>query len=715
MTRFLGALTYNWPLKLMAVALATLLYAALVIAQNAQTRDVSVPIEASNKPAETIVIGTLGEVSEIRYFVEDQTNVTITSANFVATVDLSQVQPGLQAQSVRVNVESADPRIRVISSTPAFVSVKLEKIDTKDVPVDVVPGPVPEGLAIDPPVASLTVATVRGAQSDVVRVVAVRAVVPIDNSGIHVDRDFALAPIDDLGERVREVEVEPASVHVSMLVFKNRTTASVPIVPDIVGSLSPGYEVERVTLSATVVSLQGEAADLATIANARTEPIPLDGRTADFDVDRSVRPAGRRDAGHARHRGCPCLRPGGHREPDVQRRRRPDRRPIGSDLCPLGPAGPTDDRRLARRPRSIERRDPHGQRERGRPRRRRAPGDAHDLGPGRAERDRDRAGDGHGDDRRDDSVGRPTAVGRRLTMARLFGTDGIRGVANVELKPTLAYALGRATAHQLVGKGGQLVVGQDTRRSGDMFVAAITAGATSLGADVRIAGCVPTPALAFLAGTGEFAAGIMVSASHNPAEDNGLKVLDRQGLKLDDGDRGGDRAADLAERGARLRRQRRDRPRRGRPEPARPLPPAPARAGRRDRCDRPPDRRSTAPTASGGVVGPEILAATGASVEVIHNDPDGININVESGATAPASLAEAVRERGADVGFALDGDADRLIAVDATRPGSSTATRSSGSSPSTGSSAASWPSERSSSPCSRTAGSRRPSRRPAGT
>ena len=73
-------------------------------------------------------------------------------------------------------------------------------------------------------------------------------------------------------------------------------------------------------------------------------------------------------------------------------------------------------------------------------------------------------------------------------MPRLFGTDGIRGVANVELKPTLAYALGRATAHRLVGQGGQLVVGQDTRRSGDMFVSAIAAGATSLGSDVRIAG-----------------------------------------------------------------------------------------------------------------------------------------------------------------------------------------------------------------------------------
>src|SRR5512143_3316232 len=119
-------------------------------------------------------------------------------------------------------------------------------------------------------------------------------------------------------------------------------------------------------------------------------------------------------------------------------------------------------------------------------------------------------------------------------MARLFGTDGIRGIANVDLRPPLAYALGRATASRLVGAGNALVLGQDTRRSGDMFVAAIAAGATSLGVDVHLAGVVPTPALAYLAGNGPFAAGIMVSASHNPADDNGLKVLDGEGLKLDD-------------------------------------------------------------------------------------------------------------------------------------------------------------------------------------
>ena len=120
-------------------------------------------------------------------------------------------------------------------------------------------------------------------------------------------------------------------------------------------------------------------------------------------------------------------------------------------------------------------------------------------------------------------------------MPRLFGTDGIRGVANVDLKPTTAFALGRATAHRLVGPGGSIVVGQDTRRSGDMFVAAIAAGATSLG---RLR---PRRRRRADAGPGvprrrraTIAAGIMVSASHNPAEDNGLKVLDAEGLKLDD-------------------------------------------------------------------------------------------------------------------------------------------------------------------------------------
>jgi phosphoglucosamine mutase len=249
-------------------------------------------------------------------------------------------------------------------------------------------------------------------------------------------------------------------------------------------------------------------------------------------------------------------------------------------------------------------------------------------------------------------------------VPRLFGTDGIRGIANVDLKPTLAYALGRATAHQLAGAGAAIVVGQDTRRSGDMFVSAITAGATSLGVDVHVAGCVPTPALAFLAGSGAFAAGIMVSASHNPAEDNGLKVLDASGLKLDDAIE--DELEQLIWRTEELGSVPNGEIGRAVVDPrlldlyrdhrlglARGI----DAGGLRIVLD--------CANGSGGMVGPEILAATGATVEVINNDPDGVNINVESGATAPAALAREVAARGADVGFALDGDADRCVAVDA--------------------------------------------------
>ena len=248
-------------------------------------------------------------------------------------------------------------------------------------------------------------------------------------------------------------------------------------------------------------------------------------------------------------------------------------------------------------------------------------------------------------------------------MPRLFGTDGIRGTANVDLKPNLAFALGKATAHRLAGPGRPIVVGQDTRRSGDMFVAAIVAGATSMGVDVHTVGVVPTPALAYITGSGQIAAGIMVSASHNPAKDNGLKVLDQRGLKLDE---------DVEDELEQLIWT------------AEELPGAPAdslglaindhslfdlylnhRLGLASAISTKLHIVVDCANGSGGVAAARILEATGASVDVLFNDPDGTNINCDCGATAPAALAREVAARGADVGFALDGDADRLIAVDA--------------------------------------------------
>ncbi|MFL5686882.1 MAG: phosphoglucosamine mutase [Chloroflexota bacterium] len=248
-------------------------------------------------------------------------------------------------------------------------------------------------------------------------------------------------------------------------------------------------------------------------------------------------------------------------------------------------------------------------------------------------------------------------------MGRLFGTDGIRGVANVDLRPTMAFALGRATARRLAEAGTAIVVGQDTRRSGDMFVAAIVAGATSLGVDVDVVGVVPTPALAFLARTGPYRAGIMVSASHNPADDNGLKVLDADGLKLDDDIE--DELEDLIWREAELGGV-------GNADLGRRIDAGDALARYLDH------RRALAGSidasglhilldganGSGGASGKLILESTGARVDTMYVEPDGVNINVGCGATAPQALAREVVARGADVGFALDGDADRLIAVD---------------------------------------------------
>jgi phosphoglucosamine mutase len=249
-------------------------------------------------------------------------------------------------------------------------------------------------------------------------------------------------------------------------------------------------------------------------------------------------------------------------------------------------------------------------------------------------------------------------------VPRLFGTDGIRGVANVDLKPTIAFALGRATAHHLVQPGGAIVVGQDTRRSGDMLVAAIAAGATSLGVDVHEVGVVPTPALAFIAAASEYTAGIMVSASHNPAEDNGLKVLDAQGLKLDDDVE--DELEQLIWRADELAGVPNERL--GIVVDARDL--VAGYVADRERLARSVDAsglRLVLDCANGSAcsVGPRILRATGAMLDVIHDAPDGVNINLRAGATAPESLAAAVVAAGADAGFALDGDADRLIAVDA--------------------------------------------------
>jgi len=246
-------------------------------------------------------------------------------------------------------------------------------------------------------------------------------------------------------------------------------------------------------------------------------------------------------------------------------------------------------------------------------------------------------------------------------MGRLFGTDGIRGVANVDLSPILAYDLGRAVGYLLDGAGRSVVVGQDTRRSGDMLVSALSAGLSAVGADVLELGVVTTPCLAFAAENGDHAAGVMVSASHNPAEDNGLKVVSG-GRKVDD---------EVEERLERLIFQADALPGKQNAELGR---------IRHDSTEVEAYAAHLAEAAgdaldglrigidcangSAAAIAPDLFRRLGAETTVLFAEPDGSNINQGSGSTHPEALAATVVERGLQMGFAFDGDADRLIAVD---------------------------------------------------
>jgi len=246
-------------------------------------------------------------------------------------------------------------------------------------------------------------------------------------------------------------------------------------------------------------------------------------------------------------------------------------------------------------------------------------------------------------------------------MGRLFGTDGIRGVANVDLTPTLAHDLGRAVGHLLGGEHHRVVVGQDTRRSGDMLVAALSSCLASVGADAVELGVVTTPCLAFVAATGDFDAGIMVSASHNPAQDNGLKVVSG-GRKVDD------EAEDQLEH---LIFQAESLPRAANGDVGTiARDPSETDGYRTHLLEAAGDAfrglRIAIDCANGSasVIAPELFRELGAEVLALCAEPDGTNINDGCGSTHPERLAATVLDRGLDLGFAFDGDADRLIAVD---------------------------------------------------
>ena len=251
-------------------------------------------------------------------------------------------------------------------------------------------------------------------------------------------------------------------------------------------------------------------------------------------------------------------------------------------------------------------------------------------------------------------------------MGKLFGTDGVRGIANKELTAELAFQLGRAGAYVLTKENkreAKILVGMDTRISGDMLSSALVAGICSVGAHAVVADIIPTPAVAYLVRKYGLDAGIVISASHNPVEYNGIKFFNSEGYKLSDELENEIETIVLSETNM--------------------LPvPTGVKVGTKEMAEEAAedyvdfvktttdvrfDGLTVAIDCANGAAfqtSPMALIDLGANLKVIHNDPDGTNINDKCGSTHMEDLIEFVKETGADVGLAFDGDADRCLAVD---------------------------------------------------
>lgn len=255
-------------------------------------------------------------------------------------------------------------------------------------------------------------------------------------------------------------------------------------------------------------------------------------------------------------------------------------------------------------------------------------------------------------------------------MGKLFGTDGIRGVANqYPMTSEMALKIGKAVASifKKPDRPSKLIIGKDTRISGDMLVNAVASGCCAMGCDVFLAGVLPTPGIAFLTASIGADAGIVISASHNPFYDNGIKIFKSSGYKISDETEAEIERRVLNENVESLTESIQNTGR------VTPVTDAGKKYSRFLKKSLPPDMNfkgmKIVMDCSNGAtfrVAPELFAELGADVDAIFIHPDGKNINANCGSQHTRTLINAVKEKNADIGLAFDGDGDRLVAVDET-------------------------------------------------
>lgn len=277
MTRVLRLVVHNWPLKVAAIGLASLLYGGLVLSRNDTTFSGGViPVTVQSQPDGSFLLTPPGQVTEVRYFAGPDVPTPI-SASFIAYIDLAGVTPGSGPRSVPIRVEAIDPRITVLGSEPAAVIVELDTLKEATVPVVIERGTVPSGLEVGETTVDPATVVISGPASIVDSVVAARGDVVIQPSGLDVDQDVRLVAVDQVGAAVTPIQLEPATARVTIPVFSDRQSRTLPVSPLISGDPAAGFEIASITVDPPAVTVEGDVDELEVLARIETEAVSVTG------------------------------------------------------------------------------------------------------------------------------------------------------------------------------------------------------------------------------------------------------------------------------------------------------------------------------------------------------------------------------------------------------------------------------------------------------
>jgi YbbR domain-containing protein len=274
----------HWPLKLMALLLATLLYAGLALSESTRSFAGPVAIEVLNAPSGGALLDHPGVVDRIEFRAPDDVAAALTNDSFRASIDLSNVQPRAGAEPVEVPVDvfPVDPRVRVVDYAPSGVTMRVDEVVSRALPVVVDHGPLPEGIELGPISTDPNQVMVSGASSRLQNVRTVEGRFVVDASGINIDEDVRVDAFDDVGAVVPGIDIDPPVVRVRADVARQLAYATVPVIPELTGEPARGRRVDNVSVVPAAITVSGENPDIRRLAAINPAPVDISGESVEL-------------------------------------------------------------------------------------------------------------------------------------------------------------------------------------------------------------------------------------------------------------------------------------------------------------------------------------------------------------------------------------------------------------------------------------------------